>query len=95
MTCDIKKLDEADCKLWLSHFREHYAPSVVNGGIQILRSIFQEAVAVGARFSNPAKDPISGCTETVKARVRRFVSSGVPVAKHQLSVSFVSFRGCP
>ena len=51
---DVRQITETDCKEWLVRYRQHYAPSVVNNSIGVLRAIFQEAVDVGARVGNPA-----------------------------------------
>jgi integrase len=51
---DVRKVSEHDCQEWLTRFQRQYAPSVVNNGIGTLRAVFEEAVAYGARFSNPA-----------------------------------------
>jgi integrase len=51
---DIRKVSERDCEEWLANYQKHYAPTVVNNSIAILREIFQEAIRAGARFNNPA-----------------------------------------
>ena len=51
---DVRQIDDSDCKEWLVRYRQHYAPSVVNNSIGVLRAIFQEAVEVGARTGNPS-----------------------------------------
>ena len=51
---DIRQLSEVDCKEWLVHYRQLYAPSVVNNSIGVMRAIFQEAVDAGASVTNPA-----------------------------------------
>ena len=51
---DVRQINDTDCKEWLVRYRQHYAPSVVNNSIGVLRAIFQEAVEVGARTGNPA-----------------------------------------
>jgi integrase len=51
---DVKKISERDCNEWLVGYAAHYAPTVVNNSIAVLRAVFQEAVGVGARFNNPA-----------------------------------------
>ena len=50
----MRQIGDTECKEWLVRFRQHYAPSVVNNGIGVLRAIFQEAADVGARTGNPA-----------------------------------------
>jgi integrase len=51
---DIRKVSERDCEEWLANYQKHYAPTVVNNSIAILREVFQEAIRAGARFNNPA-----------------------------------------
>lgn len=53
---DVKKISERDCSQWLAAYQQRYAPTVINNSIAVLRAVFQEAVAVGARFNNPAAD---------------------------------------
>jgi integrase len=53
---DIRQISETDCKEWLVRYRQHYAPSVVNNSIGVLRAVFQEAADVGARTGNPAEE---------------------------------------
>ena len=51
---DVREISDTDCKEWLARYRQHYAPSVVNNSIGVLRAVFQEATDVGARTGNPA-----------------------------------------
>ena len=51
---DIREISESDCKRWHDQFRQRYAASVTNNALGVLRAIFGEAVATGARFGNPA-----------------------------------------
>lgn len=60
---DIRDISESDCKCWHDQFRQRYAASVTNNAVSVLRAIFGEAVATGARFSNPT-------TALKRARVR-------------------------
>ena len=53
-TTDVRKIGQRDCENWLTEYQKHYAPSVVNNSIGVLRAVFQEVIGVGARFSNPA-----------------------------------------
>ena len=53
-TTDVKKVAQRDCEKWLAEYQKHYAPSVVNNSVGVLRAVFQEAIGAGARFSNPA-----------------------------------------
>ena len=51
---DVRKVSERDCQEWLARYQRRYAPSVVNNSIGTLRAVFEQGVASGARFSNPA-----------------------------------------
>lgn len=51
---DVRKLSEADLRVWLLNFSGKYSPSVVNNSISAMRSIFKIAIEQGARFNNPA-----------------------------------------
>jgi len=51
---DISKVTDRNCEEWLVKYRKHYASSVVNNSIAILRAIFKEAISAGARYGNPA-----------------------------------------
>lgn len=53
---DIRRINSRECVQWLGRFQHEYATSVVNNTISTLKSIFAEAIAAGARFSNPASD---------------------------------------
>ncbi|HWY41142.1 MAG TPA: site-specific integrase [Chthoniobacterales bacterium] len=54
LTKRVSKITHRDCIEWLRRFQARFAPSVVNNSIGTLRSIFDEAIERGARFSNPA-----------------------------------------
>jgi integrase len=54
LTKKIGKITYRDCVDWLRGYQIRYAPSVINNSIGTLRSIFDEAIERGARFSNPA-----------------------------------------
>lgn len=47
---DIREISERDCEAWLARYRSHYAPSVVNNCIGVMRGVFTEAVSAGARL---------------------------------------------
>jgi integrase len=51
---DIRKVTERDCQNWLQAYQQRYSPTVINNSIAVLRAVFQEAIAAGARFNNPA-----------------------------------------
>ncbi len=51
---DVRKVSQHDCEDWLCKYQRHYSPSVINNSIGTLRAVFDEAIAVGARFNNPA-----------------------------------------
>lgn len=51
---DVRKISERDCENWLVRYQQQYAPTVINNSIGTLRAVFDEAIASGARFSNPA-----------------------------------------
>jgi integrase len=53
---DVRKVSERDCESWLVRYQKHYAPTVVNNSIAVLREVFQEAIRSGARFNNPTAD---------------------------------------
>jgi integrase len=53
---DVRKVTERDCEGWLVKYQKHYAPTVVNNSIAVLREVFQEAIRAGARFNNPAAE---------------------------------------
>ena len=63
---DVRKVSERDCQDWLVRYQRQYAPTVINASIGTLREIFEEAVAAGARFNNPAAD-----LSRVKVRAKR------------------------
>jgi integrase len=50
---DVRKISERDCAEWLARYQKHYAPTVINNSIAVLRGIFKEAIDTGARYSNP------------------------------------------
>jgi integrase len=47
------QVSERDCEEWLAKFQKHYAPTVANNSIAIVREVFQRAIRAGARFNNP------------------------------------------
>ena len=53
---DVRNFMERDCVQWLGRLQTQYAPSVVNNTIGTMKAIFAEAIALGARFSNPANE---------------------------------------
>jgi integrase len=63
---DVRKVSERDCQDWLVRYQRKYAPTVINASIGTLREIFDEAVAAGARFNNPAAE-----LSRVKVRAKR------------------------
>ncbi len=51
---DIRKITEADCKVWALRFGNDYSSSRYNSALGILKGVFQIGVEAGSLYRNPA-----------------------------------------